>query len=157
MKKRLLSILAAVLLMTSLSSTALASGYVYNNTHSATNSGIPRASLYLSAQKAWCTAVSGGKIEINFQVTATSRMNSVGATSIYVYEKSGARWIEAAHFTSGTTSGMLESNTSFCSSTVTFKGTAGVQYKAIVTAYAGNSSTASDSIDVETAAVTAIR
>lgn len=156
MKKRLMSILAAVLLVASLSSTALASGVSYNK-YDATSSLIPRASLYLSAQKAWCTAVSGGKIEINFQVTATSRMNSVGATSIYVYEKSGARWIEAAHFTSGTTSGMLESNTSFCDSSVTFKGTAGVQYKAIVTAYAGNSSTASDSIDVETAAVTAIR
>ena len=52
---------------------------------------------------------------------------------------------------------MLKSNTSSCDSSVTFTGTIGKEYKAIVTAYAGNSSSESDSIDVETSAVTAKR
>lgn len=115
----------------------------------------PYASLYLKAHKAWCYAASGGNIEINFQVTAKERMNSVGATDIYVYEKRNGSWTEVEHFSSSTTAGMLKSNTSFCSSSVTFKGTVGKEYKATVVAYAGNSSAAFDSIRIETSPVTA--
>ena len=118
---------------------------------------VPYASLYLKAQKAWCSTSSGGKIEIHFQVTAKSRMSSVGAKDIYVYEKRNGAWVEVKHYSSSSTTGMLKSNTSFCDSSVTFTGTIGKEYKAIVTAYAGNSSSESDSIDVETSAVTAKR
>ena len=55
---------------------------------------VPYASLYLKAQKAWCSTSSGGKIEIHFQVTAKSRMSSVGAKDIYVYEKRNSIPIE---------------------------------------------------------------
>ena len=65
--------------------------------------------------------------------------------------------MEVKHYSSSSTTGMLKSNTSFCDSSVTFTGTIGKEYKAIVTAYAGNSSSESDSIDVETSAVTAKR
>lgn len=82
-------------------------------------------------------------------------MNSVGAKDIYVYEKQGSSWKEVKHFSSDTTDGMLKSNTSFVDSSVTFKGTPGKEYKALVTVYAGTSSTNFDSFDIETSPVTA--
>ncbi len=118
---------------------------------------VPYASLYLKAQKAWCSASTGGKIEIHFQVTAKSMLNSVGAKDIYVYEKRNGSWVQVKHYSSSTTTGMIKSNTSFCDSSVTFSGTVGKEYKAIVTAYAGKSSSACDSIDVETSSITAKR
>ncbi len=119
------------------------------------NKIIPYASLYLKGQRAWCSATSAGKIEIFFQVTATSKMNSVGATDIYIYEKNNGSWIEVKHFSSYNTSGMLKYDTSFCASSVIFSGTPGKEYKAIVTAYAGNDSSRYDSVDIETSTVTA--
>ena len=82
--------------------------------------------------------------------------SSLPVENLLVAGSNGA-WVEVKHYSSSSTTGMLKSNTSFCDSSVTFTGTIGKEYKAIVTAYAGNSSSESDSIDVETSAVTAKR
>lgn len=152
----LLALFTCSLLMQSVSAAEIVAtdSSEYGNNH-ISEEVISYASLYLKAQRAWCEASSGGNIEVHFQVTARSKMNSVGATDIYVYEKRNGSWEEVKHYSSSTTTGMLKSNTSFCDSSVTFKGTVGKEYKAIVTAYAGNRSSQSDSIDVETSSVTA--
>jgi hypothetical protein len=113
-----------------------------------------RSSQYLSSYSAWVGATGSGNIKIHFDIRATSLADSVGAYKIIVQAKSGSNWTNAQTYWGSSTSGMLGSNCLLHLGDVTYSGTPGVEYRAIVTAYSKIGS-GSDSSDVTTSSVIA--
>jgi hypothetical protein len=97
----------------------------------------PASSSYISA--VWASATgSNGKITVEFDITGTSRMTSLGATKVQIKDSSGTT---VKTFYSSTTSGMIGYNKSYYYSTVTYNGaTSGKKYYAVVSFKAANSS-----------------
>jgi hypothetical protein len=118
------------------------------------SAGMLRASLYLSSYSAWATAKNNGNVQIDFDVAAKSLADKVGVTQIINQKKNGSSWNDVHTFSSNTTSGMLASNALFNCGDVTYAGTAGGEYRAVVTVYAKIGS-GSDSKTVTTNSVTA--
>ena len=105
------------------------------STYAATES-----SLYLSYYNAFISK-SGNTIQINFDVQGTRKMDTIGATEIYLYERadSSSSWTLVQTFLStdpAYTSSMLSNNTAFKYDYVSYTGNASYQYKAYVTVYA---------------------
>jgi len=94
-----------------------------------------RASSYFSKNYAYISS-SGGTISVSFYVKAYSTMTSLGASKIQIYNSSGS---VVKTFYSSSTSGMLGSNCSTYSGSVSYTGTSGTKYYAAVTFYASNS------------------
>lgn len=116
---------------------------------------VPRASEYISSGNAASTATAvKGEIEITYDVTGRGRMTKIGASKIIVQEKNGGSWETVKTFWGSVSNGMLDENTTSHAGSVTYTGTSGKQYRAIVTVYAENSG-GSDSRTVTTAAVSA--
>lgn len=98
----------------------------------------PRASYYLSSYAASCTS-SGSTLSVNFNVTATGRMSYVGALGIYVYESSNGSSFDCIRtFYPSGNSQMLKTNSQFHAASVTYDGTNGYYYYAVVSFYAEN-------------------
>ena len=102
------------------------------------DSGIsPQASYYITSDYAF---VSGGSrsITVHFNITATGMMTSLGASKVDIYDYSDTL---VKTFYATTTSGMLASNRTSYSSTVTYgDARTGAKYYAVVTFKASNSS-----------------
>lgn len=112
-----------------------------------------RASYYFSRTEEWVTATGSGKILIEFDVTATHTVSTLGASSIAVWEKqSSGSYKQIKLFTRA--DGIMHSNTAHVYDSVTYQGTSGTKYYAVVTYYATDSS-GSDSLRVTTNTVTA--
>lgn len=120
---------------------------------SASNASI-NASDYLSIYSATAIADSNGRVSIWFDVNATRVMDLVGASNIVVQVNNNGVWSGVATYFGSSTNGMLASNTYSHVGKVTYQGTQGKQYRALVTVYASNSS-GSDSRTVTTNTVTA--
>jgi hypothetical protein len=118
------------------------------------SAGVLRASLCLDSYSAWATATGGGNVQIDFDVSAVSLADKVGVTQIIIQRKSGSTWTNASTYSSTTTPNLLASNALFHCDDVTYGGTSGQQYRAIVTVYAKIGSD-SDSKSVTTNTVTA--
>jgi hypothetical protein len=114
----------------------------------------PQASYYLCSYYTSADAETNGRVLISFDVNATRVMNEVGASYIVVQEKINGTWRGVASYFGSTDNGMLEDDTSTHSGSITYDGTAGNQYRALVTVYAGNDY-GSDSRTVATNSVTA--
>lgn len=101
------------------------------------NSISPRSSAYITA--VWASASGGtGSITVDFSITGTGRMSSLGATTVSIRDSSGTT-IKTFHYT--TTDGMMGSNQGYYSSSVTWYGaTSGSKYYAVVYFKASNSS-----------------
>lgn len=95
-------------------------------------------SKYISATWAIATAVGNGKIDIDFSIDGTGTMNSIGATTIQVYKGDGTP-VKTFSYTDDGCEDMMATKTYTHSSYVTFQGTPGINYYAVVTMYAGNS------------------
>ena len=98
------------------------------------------ASDYLSA---YCVYIdnSGNTISINYEVIGTGKMDYVGVTQIYLYERvdSNSDWSLVQTYLSSNpsyTSTMLGTNTSMKMDNVDYSGNSSYQYKAYVTVYA---------------------
>lgn len=102
------------------------------------DSGIaPHASYYISSVYASASGGSGS-IKVTFNITATGWMTNVGATKVQIYNYNDTL---VKTFYSSTTGGMLASNQTAHSSSVTYNGaTSGAKYYAIVYFEASNSS-----------------
>lgn len=97
----------------------------------------PRASEYIAVVWASCSSGSGS-ITVDFDITATGRMSSLGATTVSIRDSSGTT-VKTFHYT--TTEGMMGSNQGYYSSSVTWYGaTSGSRYYAVVYFKAANSS-----------------
>ena len=132
MKKHILRVLTLVLILSvigSVSAPALA----------ATGNGpdLPQASAYITGVYASLTG-GNGSITVNFSITATHQMSSLGATSILIYDEDNNR-VKTYTYTS--TSGMIGYNRTFYQSSITWSSaTNGEKYYAVVFYKASNSS-----------------
>lgn len=95
----------------------------------------PRASYYIASYYANIIPQGDGKIKIDFTITGTGEMTQIGATLIEVYDANGG-FVKA--FRRINYSNMIEKNTFYMRSNLTYSGTSGTQYYAKVTFYAEN-------------------
>lgn len=94
-----------------------------------------RASDYFSRTEDWCTALEDCKVLVEFDVLAPHTMTTLGASSIAIWEKqSSGSYKQVKIFTRA--EGIMHSNTSHTYDSVTYQGTEGVKYYAVVTYYA---------------------
>lgn len=101
-------------------------------------SAVSRASEYLKHYEATLSSGgSSGELRLNFDVTATGKMTSMGIEKIIIYKANG---VEAANIDGTTRNGLLVSNTFRHKSSYTYTGTPGTSYYAVVTFYAGDGS-----------------
>lgn len=113
---------------------------IFNSTLVTSSHAAIEASDYLSAYGAYITN-SGNTIKIYFDVEGTTRMDYIGATQIYLFERiaSDDDWTLVQTFLSSNptyTSTMMGTNTGIKASHVDYSGNASYQYKAYVTVYA---------------------
>ena len=116
-----------------------------------------RSSWYLDSYCAWLNVKGNGKITVTVDVQATGFMDTIGAKEILILESknNGASWTEYRDFLPLIYPEMLASNDFLYYDTpVSFTGTPGYKYCAIVTVYAGDS-TGGDSREYTTPMVTA--
>ena len=126
MKKRLLSLLFAVLLLASMTMAAYAAD--------------TRASAYFSATSVRAYARSGGKILFEVDINATHTMQEVGASEIYVYEQQDdGSWDNVYTFTMDEHAYLIETNSMGACVDATYQGTVGKNYYAAVACYARDS------------------
>ena len=97
---------------------------------------ITRASNYLSSYHAWLGSGSNGIIYVYYDVDATRYMDVVGVTSVVIQQKNGSSWNSVKNFIGTTSNGMLTTNDSSHTDYLSYKGTSGKTYRAVVTFYA---------------------
>ena len=95
-----------------------------------------RASNYLSSYHAWLGSASNGTIYVYYDVDGTRVMDVIGAASVLVQEKNGNTWRTVKTYIGTTSNGMLTTNASGYVNSVSYKGTSGKSYRAIVSFYA---------------------
>lgn len=126
MKRRLLSLLCAVILLVSLSTAAYASN--------------ARASAYFGATSVRAYAKSGGRILFEVDINATHTMQEVGASEIYVYEQQDdGSWDNVYTFNMDEHDYLIETNSIGACVDATYQGTVGKNYYALVACYAKDS------------------
>jgi hypothetical protein len=108
------------------------------------------SSQYISSTSASISANSG-VITVSFNIIATGTMTSVGATKVQIKD-SGGNTVKT--FYSSTTAGMMGYNRIIYSGSVSYSGTSGQKYYAVVSFKAANSS-GSDTTSRTTGYVTA--
>ena len=123
MKKRLLSLFLAMLLLSGLSTVAYASS--------------SRASDYFGATSVRAYAEDNGVILFEIDVDATHTMQEVGASEVYVYEQqSNGDWEIVYTFTKTSHSFLIWRNSSCAYVDARYQGTIGKKYFATVACYA---------------------
>lgn len=101
-------------------------------------SAASHASEYLKFYEATLSSGgSSGELRLNFDVTATGKMTTLGVEKITLYKVNGT---QADTITGTTKNGLLTSSLSRYKSSYTIKGTPGTSYYAVVTFYAGDGS-----------------
>lgn len=100
----------------------------------------PYASTYFSNYSAEIIPNRNGEITIRYSDQAKTPMTELGASKVVVQEKSGSAWTDKKTFKKSTTPSMVGSNRAVFSKDLSYSGTAGKEYRAIVTFYAKNSS-----------------
>lgn len=93
-----------------------------------------RSSEYIRTASATASGGSGS-ITVSFSITAKSSMDKLGASKIEIKNSSGTI---VKTFYSSTTTGMTTSNAISFSNSVTYNGTSGVKYYAVVYFIASN-------------------
>lgn len=117
---------------------------------------LARSSEYLDAYGATLTPKSGGKIVVTVDVEAVRKMDKVGASEINIYESTdGIRFDLVKTYTYGKYPAMMGSGLYYYEDPVTYNGTPGNQYFALVYCYAGDA-TGHDEKSYTTATKTAI-
>ena len=79
-----------------------------------------------------------GKINVEFSVTGVGRVDKLGCESIYVYAKQDSRWRLVEAWVEDD-EGMSVSNDFVHTNAIFCNGTAGVEYKVVVTIFSENS------------------
>lgn len=116
----------------------------------------PQASAYLSAYSAWAGAGSNGKIYVYYDVDGTGTVARLGAKLIVVQKLDAGVWKNVLTKTGTVTNGMLAQNDYTHGGNITYQGTVGNTYRAVVTIYGGPTS-GGDSRIVTTNSVVAVR
>lgn len=96
-----------------------------------------KASIQINRYDMRVTPVAG-TLNIYFSVTGNNAMDKIGCESIYVYEKSGSRWVLTDSWDEDD-AGMSHTDSGFKVNTIYCDSEAGVEYKVVVTIFAENS------------------
>ena len=96
----------------------------------------PYTNAYISSMTG-ALSKSGDTVNVHFTIYATGTMTSIGASCIRLYTSDGS-WVKT--FVPTSYSSMLGSNCVIYSGTVSYDGTDGTTYYAVITGYAKNSS-----------------
>ncbi|WP_160667378.1 hypothetical protein [Colidextribacter sp. OB.20] len=96
-----------------------------------------RASIQINQYDMKVTPVAG-TLNIYFSVVGNNGMDKIGCESIYVYEKSGSRWVLTDSWDEDD-DGMSRTDSAFKTNTIYCDSEAGVEYKVVVTIFAENS------------------
>lgn len=110
----------------------------------------PQASVYLTAYTAWAVRSSSDEIYVYYDVSATRTIGCLGAKLIVIEMKDGGDWTPIKTYTGTVSNGMLMLNDYTYTNAVTYQGTSGTQYRAVVTIFGGSSTTNGDSRIVTT-------
>ena len=120
MKKKTIAIFFAVLLITSISGFAAA-----------------RASEYFSCTAVYAFALDDGEILIEYDIDPTHRMLECGARVIWIYEEqSNGKFEDVFTYHMDDYPEMIQHNSIIGDGEVTYQGTPGLQYYALVGVYA---------------------
>lgn len=135
---------------------SLVSLFLLNTAAFASETDITRASSYIANSGAAISADADCQLRITFSIQGTARMSELGATTIYLYEDNGylSKLVKTYQSSDSNYSNMMDANTFYHGSDVTYEGIAGYKYYAIVNFKAGNS-TGSDTTVGQTDVVTA--
>ena len=120
MKKKTIAIFFAILLITSISGFAAA-----------------RASEYFSCTAVYATALDDGEVLIEYDIDPTHTMLECGAKMIYIYEgynNKNFKVVDSFHMDDYPD--MIQHDTIIGDGEVTYQGTPGLQYYALVGVYA---------------------
>lgn len=119
----------------------------------ATNTGA-RASDYFWFTDAWVTPTGHGNFILEFDVSTTDTMQEVGASRIVIYEQqSNGLYKTVKIFTRYNTPDMIDTNSSCNCCRVSYSGTSGTKYYAVITFYAQNAS-GSETLNMNTKIIT---
>lgn len=103
-----------------------------------------RASTLIFSHSCVASAEADGEIKVTFSITGKKIMSRIGAQSMYFYVKDGNTWkLEKSY--GQYAAGMSTTNKATYDNTITYQGTAGAQYKIVVTLFVENSEGATDS------------
>lgn len=97
----------------------------------------PQSNSYIWTTTVGIVALGGGKIEIDFSVTATGLMPDVGAMYVDIYNASG-KCVKTYWYTDPGYGYMIGHNRVSQTASVTYQGVSGQRYYASVSFYAGN-------------------
>lgn len=138
MRKRIVALVSILLLIVSLTSFASA-----------------RASEYFSYTSVYATALDGGEILIEYDIDPTHTMLECGAKIVYIYEQqSNGKYKVVCTYRMEDYPDMIQHDTIIGDGEVTYQGTPGRKYYALVGLYAKDSY-GSETIYFETYVVTA--
>ena len=138
MKKKTIAIFFAILLITSISGFAAA-----------------RASEYFSCTAVYATALDDGEVLIEYDIDPTHRMLECGARAVWVYEQqSNGDYEEVFEYLMEDYPDMIQYDSIIGDGQVTYPGTPGKKYYALVALYAKDQY-GSETIYFETNVVTA--
>ena len=138
MKKRVPVLIFIVILLVSISTTALA-----------------RASEYFGCTAVYATALDDGEVLIEYDIDQTHTMLECGAKIVYIFEEQSDGDFEVVFsYHMDDYPEMIQHNTIIGDGEVTYQGTPGLQYYALVGVYAKDSS-GSETIYFYTNVVTA--
>lgn len=128
MKKRIASLLCVLLVIMGLPATACATEVM------------PRASEYFSFTDVRAYATGNGKVLIEIDINATHKMDEVGASVVHIYEEqANGSYKEVCKYTKAANPNLIVEDSYFAFLDVTYQGTSGKEYYAIVGCYAKDS------------------
>ena len=112
---------------------------IFNSTLVMSSHATMEASDYLSSYSAYISN-SSNTIKVYFDAEGTRRMDYIGATQIYLYQRidSNSSWTLVQTYLSSNptyTSIMIGTNTAFHNGHVEYSGNASYEYKAYITEY----------------------
>mgnify|MGYP006912482161 FL=1 len=122
--KRCTSLILAIVLTTLLATTAAAAE--------------TRASTLIFSHSCVASMETDGEINVTFSITGKKIMSRIGAQSMYFYVKDGNTWTLSKSYGQYST-GMSTTNKVTYDNTITYQGTAGAQYKIVVTLFVKDS------------------
>ena len=115
----------------------------------------PRANEYITYTEARIVKTNNGNFSVEFDVDATRVMRELGAKEITIYEQqSNGAYEEVETFTRYNTSGLIDSNVITADGRVTYRGTVGTKYYAMVAIYAKDAN-GSETLYCDTDVITA--
>lgn len=117
----------------------------------------PQASEYISETTTAIGALGGGKIEVDFSITATGKMKDVGALQVDIYEvgDDDDDLVWSHYYTNPGYGYFMGHNTSSHTESVLYYGEKGHRYYGYVTFYAGEDGVAGDVHGMPTVIITA--